>query len=162
MNYENIKQLADKWGEMTTRVRRMEEISYLELHEIFGEVYRTFAALCKEELVPRETCQLILNMDEFETYATMLDETPVNKIYPGIYHLVKALKYGFLNGIFQSEFVKLKVTTEGVQIIETPDEKKMYILDMEKGSIEDFIGFLTGIIGDEYDGLKLVGYRLNV
>ena len=144
MNFE-LKKLSDQWHQLIAKAKETDYISYSELLEIFKETHLFFCSLSEMVLIPREACQVVMMMDEFTYYATMLNENYLGDICPGLYYLNYALKSEFFKGKYLSEFF----------MGPTPSEIKQLILDIENISLDDFIRFLKDEIGEEYNDVVL-------
>lgn len=132
-----LEKLSDQWHELVAKAKRTELISDEELLAVFKKTHRVFDSLREMDLVPRKAVQIVMLMDEFTYYASIMDENYMGDICPGLYYLNYALKNEFFKGENTSEFFV------GVE----PSEIKQYVLDIENISVEDFVRFLK----DELD-----------
>ena len=148
MNLELVK-LSDQWHELVAKAKRMEHISYAELLEVFKATHKIFNLLHEMELISRKACQVIMLMDEFTYYAAMADENYFGDICSGLYYLNYALKSEFFKGEYQSDFFMGPM----------PSEIKQYVLDIAALSLDDFIQFLKGEIGEEYNEVLLANNK---
>lgn len=145
MEFDYIKKTAEQWKRLTAKAKNTEHILYLELLKAFKDTHKSFCSLNGMDLIPREACQVIMLMDEFTYYATMMDENYLGDVCAGIYYLNYALKNKFFKGKYQSEFFL------GPQ----PSKIEQYVLDIENISLEDFIRFLKDEIAENYNDVVL-------
>lgn len=127
-----FKKLSDQWHQLVEKAKHTEYISYDDLFEVFKATYTVFSSLSEMELVPRKACQILMLMDEFTYYASMMDENYFGDICPGLYYLNYALKREFFRGDYQSEFF----------MGEMPTDINAFVLNIEQSSLDEFICFL--------------------
>ena len=157
MAYENMQALSAAWCEKTRLVMEREDIAFADLWDMFKQTFAAFAALNRDALVPREACQLLLDVLDFEFYVTLVDEASISAHASGVYHIVTALKNGLLKHDFTSTFLRLKATAAGLE--EEPfSDYTLYRLDMEQEDMSDFVAFITSEIDDKYNGVMLCGF----
>lgn len=140
MNLE-LEKLSNQWQQLVAKAKNSEHIAYSELLEVFKATHRVFYSLQEMELIPRKACQVVMQMDEFTYYATMMDENYLGDICSGLYYLNYAIKSEFFKGEYQSEFF----------MGATPSEVKRYVLDIETIRLDDFIRFLKDEIDEDYN-----------
>ena len=130
----NITSLAGTWRQLAAGAKRAEYITYEQLFAAYRQAYALFKGLETEKLLPREAFRLIMLIDEFTYYATMLDENYMGEIKAGLHYLNYALKDEFFISDYQTEFF----------IGDMPSEIKERIALMNEMSLEEFITFLKG------------------
>lgn len=128
----NFMKLSGQWHRLVEKAKHTEYISYDDLFEVFKATHMAFNSLSEMELVPRKACQILMLMDEFTYYSTMMDENYLGDICPGLYYLNYVLKSEFFRGDYQSEFF----------MGEMPADINEFVLHIEQSSLDEFICFL--------------------
>ena len=131
MNNENIKSVADKWVDMTYKTLDLKRIPSIEIKDVFRESYAILSRYYNEALIPKEVARLLLEMDGFLYFASMISEKEFEDdpaFYQAVHSVAEALKTGFFSGTYECAYPKLKVTSA---------EGNIQILDLESGCIED-------------------------
>lgn len=131
---QNITSLAGTWRQLAAGAKRAEYITYEQLFAAYRQTYALFKGLKTEKLLPREAFRIIMLIDEFTYYATMLDENYMGEISSGLHYLNYALKDEFFISDYQTEFF----------VGAMPSVIKGRIATLENMSIEEFITFLKG------------------
>lgn len=132
MKQETITQITAEWIQMTYRTLDLKRIPSLELRDLFKRTYEVLHTYHRQELVPKEMCEMLLEMDGFFYFASMItdkefDDDP--SFYQAAHAIGEALKTGFFESRYECEYPLLMVQ---------PDEKeKPHTLDLENGFIED-------------------------
>lgn len=99
-----MQKQVSRWRSAVNRARNAEHISLTELLSLFRGAHEALAALRDSDTVPREACQLIMLLDEFTYYTTMVDENYFDEERAGLWYLNYALKSMFFRGAYQSAF----------------------------------------------------------
>ena len=131
---DNINSLAGTWRQLAAGAKRDEYITYEQLFAAYRQTYALFKGLKTERLLPREAFRIIMLIDEFTYYATMLDENYMGEIKAGLCYLNYSLKGEFFISDYQTEFF----------IGAMPSEIKDRIATLENMSLDEFIAFLKG------------------
>jgi len=112
MELEKINQTIDKWLEMTDTVLDLKKFSLSETQDLLEETYRILITYHKEALIPKEISKLLLEMDSFLYFTSLMEEKEVGSDF---YHcqyisaIVEALKEGFFNGEYKYAFPNLRI-----------------------------------------------------
>lgn len=127
----NITAITKKWIEMTHRVLDLKRIPSIEIRDVLKNTYEVLNCYHKDEYVPKSLCEMLLEMNEFLYFASMItdkefDDDPY--LYQAIYSIAKSLKSGFLNGKYECEYPILKMNNA---------DKKTVAFDLQNGYIED-------------------------
>ncbi len=69
-----LEKLSDRWHKLVAKAKRTELISDEELLAVFKMTHRVFDSLHETDLVPRKAVQVVMLMDEFTYYASIMDE----------------------------------------------------------------------------------------
>lgn len=93
-----IEKLTDEWNTITFSVIDFEEIDLARLQSLFKETYIVLDKFSKDELVPKQISNLLLEMHDFSWWVSDLEDTPLHEFYQGIVSLVNALNRYFLIG----------------------------------------------------------------
>ena len=133
MKTENIRNVTDEWIGMTHKVLALKRIPSLDIRELFKRSYEVLDFYHKDALVPKEVSELLLEMDGFLYFASLItdkefDDNPY--LYQAVHSLAEALKIGFFAGVYECKYPILKVINS---------EDKLLIFDFEKSYVEDLI-----------------------
>lgn len=131
MEHKELKQLANKWEQMTHMVLDLKEIHSLKLQALLKETYALLRVFHKNELVPKEISKVFLEIQDFLYFASLMEEKEVNSdyyCYRKVYTIVKALKVGFFCGDYGCDFPKLRMVG---------DNEMSYVFDFEKNHLDD-------------------------
>lgn len=142
-----LSPLLERWQRLAGKAKGQEWIPERELFEIFRDTRKEFAAMEEGRNIPREACRLLMWMDEFLYYATMLDDTYLSEYHSGLFDLNYAFKKDFFRGEYDSEFF----------IGEYPDCEPRE-LNLETGTEEEFIRFLRDDGGGNRGPVLLTGF----
>ena len=117
--------IEEKWRAKTSTVLDLEEISPSDMKRLLKETYELLLKFHKEELVPKEVTKVLLEMDAFLYFVSLMERKEVGidfYKYQRIFSIVEALKTGFFSGDYECEFPKLKLDK---------GEKKISVIDFE-------------------------------
>ena len=123
MEFKELYDLAAEWQEMTAAVMDLKEISLSEMQGLLKDTYQALTAFHKDDLIPKEISKILLGMEDFLYFASLMEEKEVGT---GFYHwreiyvISTALKSGFLEGAYECEFPKLQIcdAEENVHVID--------------------------------------------
>ncbi|MBO5745662.1 MAG: hypothetical protein J6S13_01045 [Clostridia bacterium] len=130
MDNIEIKAIADKWDEQTTKVLDLEELSLEELQQLLKDTYKVLNFFKGDEKVPKELSKLLLNLEEYLYYASVMEENEKGKgfyCWEEMLYIVKALEEGFIDGEYKCAYPELLVT----DIVDN-----QYIINLETERIE--------------------------
>lgn len=112
MQNQRLNRLNNEWSQAIYTVLAMEKESSSELQRLLLQTYEVLSELCSEQLVPKETCKLFLEMEDFLYFSSLIE---ANESGEGFYchrqilDVVKALENGFLDGCYEYAFPKLVI-----------------------------------------------------
>ena len=112
MELERIDLLINQWKEMTYAVLDLKKISLSETQELLKETYKLLIKFHKQEVIPKELCKLLLEMDGFLYFSSLMEDKEVGIDF---YHyqlvslIVKALKKGFFEGGYSCSYPQLQI-----------------------------------------------------
>lgn len=112
MNINTIDSTTSRWDNMTYQALNLQEISLSDIQILLKDTYHILTEVHKDELVPKSICKLLLTMDEFLYFSSMMEanEKGVDFYhYQYISNIVSALKTGFFKGEYEEPFPKLKI-----------------------------------------------------
>ena len=112
MKSEIITLTAYKWHEMTNIVLDLKKFSLEDVQSLLKDTYTILTSYHKEQLVPKEISKLLLEMDEFLYFITIMDNEDLCidlKLYQYISSITDALKCGFFKGEYEYSFPKLRI-----------------------------------------------------
>ena len=133
MKKEMITQITSDWIQMTHRVLDLKRIPSTEIRDLFRRSYEVLYAYHKEDLIPKELSEMLLGMDGFLYFASLItdkefDDNPY--LYQAVHSIAEALKIGFFEGHYEKEYPLLQAFD--------PKEKPC-VVDLENGYVEDLI-----------------------
>lgn len=121
MNYTEIVQLTKTWETMTHTVLDLKKFSLLEMQTLLKDTYKTLILFHKDELVPKEISKLLLEMDNFLYFTSLMENKEVGidfYNYQYIFSIVAALKKGFFKADYTCDFPELKLdNSDNIEIL---------------------------------------------
>ena len=114
MEQKDLQRITRRWDYFTNKVVSLEEISTTEIQKLLLETYEVLYLFCKEDPIPKEIASIILAMDGYLTYASIMEEkeVPMNFYhFFEIYRIAASLKKGFFKFKYEAEFPKLKMSS---------------------------------------------------
>lgn len=133
MNRETILQTAEQWVQMTHTALALKRIPAPVVQRLLKDTYEALYAYRKDSLVPKEIGKLLLEMDGFLYFATLIGDKEFDDdlpLYRAIHSVAEALKDGFFGGVYEQDFPALTVYDA---------EERPRVLDLENGHVEDLI-----------------------
>lgn len=133
MGYAELTRIAREWEEMIHIVLDLERFSFVEMQELLKETYIVLIAFHKEQFIPKGISKILLNMDSFLYFVSLIEG---QEVAIGFYHyqalsaVVNALKKGFFESNYKYTYPKLQICDM---------EQKTYIVDLESGNLADFL-----------------------
>ena len=70
----NILEITKEWIGMTHKVLDLKRIPSVEIRDILKNTYEVLNYYHKDEAVPKEVCEMLLEMDEFLYFASMITD----------------------------------------------------------------------------------------
>ena len=143
MNKTELIGISDAWDDMTHRVLNLEELPLCEIQDLLKDTYSALTFFHKDDLVPKEISRVLLRLDEFLYFTSMMEE---NERGFGYYHwqeiflIVEALKKGFFNAKYDYAYPKLNVCD--------PLDQEV-LLDLEENRLEDYIRMINSMKAPE-------------
>ena len=111
MEREKIVRLVEDWERLTDKVLDLKSFEILEAVSLLGRSYDVLVQYSSDELVPKEVSKILLSMEEFLYFSSMMEEkeTAVDFYhYQAMFGIISALREGFFSGKFEHKF-----TTDG-------------------------------------------------
>ncbi len=129
----SITEITEKWKRITYSVLDLKRISSAEIRENLKKTYEVLNYYHKDEYVPKSVCEMLLEMDSFLYFASMItdkefDDDPY--LYQTTHSIAQALKKGFFNGEYECEYPVLKIINA---------EKNIAAFDLQNGYLEDLL-----------------------
>lgn len=130
MDVYKIKKLTQQWVSITLTILKKDDFPSDMFKNLLKESYKVLNQYHKDELIPKELSGLLLEMDSFLYFVSLITEKEgMTEIYfPAIYMSVEGAKKGFLDGKYECEFPLLRVFD---------DDDNPLALDLENGCLED-------------------------
>ncbi len=125
MDYQHLEQLSGKWDDMTYAVIELKDISRPNLQALLKDTYLVLREFSKAELVPKEITKILLNMEEYLYFASVIEANEDKKdfyCFKYVSMINKALKKGFFEADYGCDFPKLKVVD---------DKQGEFVIDFE-------------------------------
>lgn len=91
MDINKIKELTHKWYLAKDPVFKFENGDLSELRALYRETIDILEEYREEELIPKQICALLLEMQDFGWWASSVEETPLGKYYEEIITLTYEL-----------------------------------------------------------------------
>lgn len=149
--------LIGRWEQIIEKIRTGGELPHRILQQLYADTFRQLWDLRRKPLVPRESFLLLQKVEEAAWWATTQVLSPANRMETGMQYLKEALVSGFYEDSFAVEFQFEKIVDGKLVPVRSGEETKWYRLDLEKGSLEDFVYYMEADLQGEYDGLQLIG-----
>ena len=133
MKREMITKNTADWIQMTHQVLDLKRIPSIEIQDLFRRTYEVLNHYHKEDMIPKELSEMLLEMDGFLYFAALItdkefDDNPY--LYQAVHSIAEALKAGFFEGQYEKEYPLLKVFD--------PKENPC-VVDLENGYLEDLL-----------------------
>ena len=74
MNTGFINAIVDEWCEMTNIVLDLKELSFSKIQNLLKETYEILTEYHKEKLIPKEISKLLLEVDSFLYFTSLMEE----------------------------------------------------------------------------------------
>lgn len=133
INKNNITAITKEWIGMTHKVLDLKRIPSTEIRDILKNTYEILNYYNKDEAIPKVVCEMLLEMDEFLYFASMIIDKEFNDdpyLYQAIYSIAESLKIGFFKGEYECEYPVLKMNDAN---------KNTVVFDFQNGHIEDLL-----------------------
>ncbi len=145
MEIKTIIQATDEWNNLTARVLDLKDFEYTRMQALLQKTYRILKSFHKDDVVPKEISKLLLSMDEFLYFSSMIEDkdVPIDFFhYQAISRLVAAIKNGFFEGSFEYHFTNKQA-------------EKLYKIDMEQNGVVDYLQAVKNKTCRQHDGIIL-------
>lgn len=112
MKNKELKQIAYNWKSMTDTVLDLEKFSLSEMQILLSDTYKALRTYHKENVIPKEVSNILLEMYEFLYFTSLMEEKEVGVNfyqYQYISSIVAALRKGFFEADYRCEFPELKI-----------------------------------------------------
>lgn len=112
MGHTELERIARQWDELTHTVLECKEISFGEMKDLLRDTYVVLTAFHKDRFVPKEISKILLNMDSFLYFASLMEgqEVAVDFYrYQMLSAVVSALKAGFFAAKYECAYPKLQI-----------------------------------------------------
>ena len=109
---EELESIAEQWSEITMYVLNLQELPIGELQLLLYDTYRALTQFHKQSLIPKEITKILLNIEEYLYFASLMEEQDVPAGYychRQVYVIAKALQEGFFNAAYAYAFPQLQI-----------------------------------------------------
>lgn len=138
-----LKHLTKQWDDIICGVLHLQELSLSKTQRLLKDTYRALTAFHKEELVPKEISKILLRMEEFLYFASLMEEKEKGKSFyhwEELNYVVNALKKGFFDAEYACDYPKLIVT-------DVLDNE--FLIDLEKDRMECLVTLVQKVKCEE-------------
>ena len=133
MKRKDLLQLMEQWSQMTMLVLELKAIPTEELQELLKRTYQILSLYCNKKLVPKEVCKVLLEMEGFLYFASIMEGKEVDidfYYYQTIDIVVTALKEGFFGGKYVCKFPDLMIRDAA---------REAHIINLQNGNLQDLL-----------------------
>ena len=112
MEHEELKRIAEQWDRMTLLTLNLQELSLAQMQVLLCDTYRALTQFHKDVLIPKEVTRILLNIEEYLYFASLMEEKEVPEgyyCYRQLYPIVNAIKDGFFNAKYVYAFPQLQI-----------------------------------------------------
>ena len=131
MQDAELERIAREWDELTHTVLDLDKFALAEVQSLLKDTYTVLTVFHKEQFIPKGISKILLNMDEFLYFTSLMEEKEVGLDfyqYQLISSIVSTLKTGFFGAKYEYEFPRLKVKQ---------GETDVFIFDFGKDNLKD-------------------------
>ena len=115
MECKDLEAIAEHWGCMTMLTLNLREISLAEMRALLRDTYMALTQFHKDLLIPKEVTRILLSIEEYLYFASLMEEKEVPEgyyCYRQLNLIVNAFKEGFFNAEYAYEFPQLQILDE--------------------------------------------------
>lgn len=141
MRYDELPQISRSWSSMAMIVLDLKPLPYSEIQKLLRTTYNVLTRYCKNALVPKQISKILLAMDEFVYFASLMEEKELSEGYycsRQIRVISRALKDGFFKGEYPIDFPNLQISN---------DFRNSYVINLN----ENFLPVNSGQVIVEVD-----------
>ncbi len=111
MKDSRMRELKSHWNRATRDILELNEIDIEHLRYLFKDTYILLKEYCKNESVPKELFDVLLEMKEWLEFTNTVQDSPYCNLefYQQAYTLVYALLRGFSKGEFEDDIFEKAV-----------------------------------------------------
>ena len=107
MEWKSITEITREWEKVTDRVLDLEKFEFSHMQQLLKDTYEILYKYHQENLVPKAVCKLLLEVDAFLYFVSLMEGKEVGVDYYRYRYIdaiVQELKAGFFNGAFKNPF----------------------------------------------------------
>ena len=138
-----LAQIAEDWDRQSSVALTMQEMSLPRMQQLLKETYEVLTAYHRQETIPKEVAKILLNMEDFLYFISMIEEKEKGHGYyywEELYNAINAMRAGFFAGFYPCEYPMLSIT-------DCLDNT--FLFDLEHGNIQDYIALFRQVKAQE-------------
>lgn len=133
MGNAELSRIAKQWDGMTHTVLDLQKFSFAKMRNLLLDTYAVLTAFYKDQFVPKQISRILLNMDEFLYFTSLMEgnEVAVDFYrYQALSSVVSAMKTGFFAAEYAYAYPQLQICDpKGIS----------HIVDLEKDNLETLL-----------------------
>ena len=135
-----------KWENLIQAVLSLKPLDVSEFASLLADTYKIIKSLDNKKEVPKDVCKLLITMDEWLYFASLMEEKEVGTDfynYQASYSIISAIKAGFFDGDYKHCFATTKT-----------DE--IYTVNMNEKEIAAYLQSVKDQSYKKHSGIKLI------
>ncbi len=106
MEYKEIVDLTIKWDSMVSEIMDLKPVDIEQLKTLFETTHELLKKYIKDRLVPKEMCELLLQVQEWLEFTSVVQDSQYCEYYGSLLKIVHYLLKGFVKGELDDERFK--------------------------------------------------------
>ncbi len=98
MEYKEITDLTIKWDSMVFEIMDLKPVDVEQLKTLFETTHELLKKYIKDRLVPKEMCELLLQIQEWLEFTSIVQDSQYCEYYGPLSEIVRYLLKGFVKG----------------------------------------------------------------
>ena len=88
MEIQKITQLTHEWRSASSKLIASESFNHAKMHDLLQNTYQLLDKYSTEAAVPKELCELLLEMHDFSWWVSELEDTPLHYLSQDLCFLI--------------------------------------------------------------------------
>ena len=146
MEIKQIIETTNKWENLIQAVLSLKPLDSFEFVSLLADTYKTIKSFDNKKEVPKEVCKLLITMDEWLYFASLMEEKEVGTDfynYQATFCIVSAIKNGFFTGDYKYCFATAKT-------------EEIYTINISKEEIAAYLQSVKDQSYKKHSGIKLI------